>query len=251
MILKTQQKMIHPGRLLGCLLLGMLATMAVTYVLKQGYVNDSETDSELMRRLVASLERIAPRNADSSTTEFKGAIVESDGSGRWCPSEARPGFTTQLDMGQIHKAAGLLRKLPADRTYGSHLLPLAMACLVTKGPIFEMGAGRFSTRMLHRIAMEGSRRVLTAETDADWLEQFTNLTGPLHTFRHVDIARAGRQWDEVGNEHPWSVVFVDHRSLVDIRSDVSNDDDDDDDDGDDDEDDSVETGARTINNVCM
>ena len=105
-------------------------------------------------------------------------------------------------------------KFPVHSAYGSHVVPLLAAALVTEGPIFEMGSGFFSTPMLSEIAQSKNRFILTADTDKEWLDKFKKYEGDQHKFVYVPYTEGkgkGSEWEDVGNGTDWSLVFLDHR----------------------------------------
>lgn len=92
---------------------------------------------------------------------------------------------------------------------GTHFPVLAAAAARTQGPILEMGAGEFSTPMLHLICLPSRRRLVTVESDAAWLAQYKDLETPWHSFHHVKEGEedAFSLIDQIY----WDVAFVDHR----------------------------------------
>ena len=96
--------------------------------------------------------------------------------------------------------------------YGSHIHPLLVAALNTKGNIIEMGAGNFSTPLLHGLSEYYNRRLYTYESDGEWLKRFANFSSPLHSISFV------RNWDDVKPQG--GLVLIDHapaeRRMVDI-----------------------------------
>ena len=102
-------------------------------------------------------------------------------------------------------------------SYGTHITPLVTAVMNTKGPVFEMGCGDFSTPLLHSICKAQSRELLSTDTSKEWLEHFRDLECGFHKFVYVPVYEDDwelnpkhERWDDIGNQH-WSVVFVDHR----------------------------------------
>ena len=91
----------------------------------------------------------------------------------------------------------------------THFPILAGAVARTQGPILELGAGHFSTPMLHMMCLEKNRRLVTVEGDPEWLKTFKILETPWHEFHHMKI---GREDDfTLIDEADWAVVLVDHR----------------------------------------
>lgn len=105
--------------------------------------------------------------------------------------------------------------------FGTFFPILAALAARTNGPILELGAGDHSTPMLHLISRSG-RRVVTAETDIQWLQKYGTYGTANHTFHLIvpdgEKMRNGHQlaawqagwdaWDRIEQEH-WSVALVD------------------------------------------
>lgn len=62
--------------------------------------------------------------------------------------------------------------LPIDYKYGSNSIPLAVAALSTKGDILELGMGMFSTPLLHKVAIDQGRKLVSVDTEFEWVEKF-------------------------------------------------------------------------------
>jgi len=77
--------------------------------------------------------------------------------------------------------------------YGSHVHVLARAASLLKpgSRIVELGAGYFSTPMLHGIAQARGCTLLTVETSEEWAAKFTHLAAPWHPF---DVGCASTYW---------------------------------------------------------
>jgi len=104
-----------------------------------------------------------------------------------------------------------------DTKYGTHMVPLITAVQNTRGDIFEMGCGDFSTPLLHAVCLYQKRSILSADTSLEWLNLFKYLENDFHTFKYVDVYEDDweknpkpHKWDDIGNRE-WGVVFVDHR----------------------------------------
>lgn len=77
--------------------------------------------------------------------------------------------------------------------YATHL-PLLIECVLrTTGPVLEMGAGSFSTPILHELVAKRGRLLLTVENNREWLDPFRPLAGLNHVLAEsVDqLAAAG------------------------------------------------------------
>lgn len=80
------------------------------------------------------------------------------------------------------------------------------------GPIAEFGCGYCSTPFLHDISANLKLKLVSLESDQEWLERFKeSLESPLHEFRLVEdwSAELSRPvWDE-----HWALVFVDQHQF--------------------------------------
>ena len=88
---------------------------------------------------------------------------------------------------------------------GSHLPVLVRALKATSGPVVELGAGMYSTPILHTLCEAEGRKLVTYENDPEYFEWATHYQGSLHDVRKVD------DWDDVDLASVnWAVAFVDH-----------------------------------------
>lgn len=106
--------------------------------------------------------------------------------------------------------------------YHTHFPVLAAALHLAPagGHIFELGAGLWSTVMLHLCAQASGRHLTTLETDKEWLGRFDRLQGPGHDLVHVDPTPTG--WSaaietavevasvDCSSRKPVSLAFVDN-----------------------------------------
>jgi hypothetical protein len=92
--------------------------------------------------------------------------------------------------------------------YATHQPVLLAAVQATEGAIVEFGCGHGSTPLLHRLAVLDRRRLITLDTNEQWLARFrSQFESPWHEFHAVSQwgeALASLDWDA-----SWSVVFVD------------------------------------------
>lgn len=120
--------------------------------------------------------------------------------------------------------------IPNDNQYGTHFIPLTFAMLYTNGPILEMGAGHYSTPLLHLMSEKLNRKLYTADTSRNWLEEFTEFENELHEFHYVPVYDDDwslnprpNMWDKfLDIENGWGVVFIDHRPGDRRKVDVAN-----------------------------
>jgi predicted O-methyltransferase YrrM len=90
--------------------------------------------------------------------------------------------------------------------WGSHIPMLLTAFQSTHGPVLELGAGHFSTPILHSLCHATRRPLLTLESDAAWIKKFVGLESDVHELRLV------MSWDEIESviDDSWGLVFIDH-----------------------------------------
>lgn len=108
----------------------------------------------------------------------------------------------------------LAKRFLENPDYGTHMAPLFTAVMRTDGPILEMGAGDYSTPLLHALCSEKKRFLLTVETDQKWIDNFIDLKNFWHDFIYVSPYGEDSNlptWDSVGNDQRWSIVLIDHR----------------------------------------
>lgn len=110
--------------------------------------------------------------------------------------------------------------------WGTHLPVLATVVAQTTGPVLELGAGNYSTPLLHLLCAKMHRPLYTLESDAAWLAEFKDLESWDHSIIHVPDWDAARYIEEGPIEHNgnhsissnlilpadvrWAVAFVDH-----------------------------------------
>ncbi len=106
---------------------------------------------------------------------------------------------------------------------GTHFPALATVVMNTNGPVLEFGCGDYSTPLLHALCAPKKRLLVSTDTDKYWIALFLDLECEWHKFVHVDAYGTAndprntwlhsvnaQEWDKVGHEAHWSVVFVDH-----------------------------------------
>ena len=99
--------------------------------------------------------------------------------------------------------------MTVDLGYGSHFPMVALAVQETDCAVLELGAGWWSTPMLHELCRASGRYLLTVETKPDWLALFEQFRSPEHELLLVSEDDAGL--DRVPIEgRLWGCAFVDH-----------------------------------------
>jgi len=88
---------------------------------------------------------------------------------------------------------------------GSHIPVLIKMFQMTDGPILELGAGTFSTPLLHWLCLDNKRKLVTYETDKEY---FDSEIAQYKTDFH-DVHWIGSCLDVPNTDH-WGFVFIDH-----------------------------------------
>jgi len=108
-------------------------------------------------------------------------------------------------------------KFPLDNHYGSHAIVLLAVLYVSKsGPILELGMGPTSTPLLHNVALQQKRVLISADSDLQWINHFSYFTvnNSLHKLKYIEVkSQMGIEWSQSGihDFQDWTVVFIDHR----------------------------------------
>ena len=108
---------------------------------------------------------------------------------------------------QIHASFMNMVHVSKDNDFGfaSHQLVLSDTLKKVNKPILELGAGLHSTEMIHDISKKRGIKVLTLESDKEWLIKYEHLKTGLHDLQHGgDIKKFYAEDNE-----QWGLVFVD------------------------------------------
>lgn len=128
------------------------------------------------------------------------------------PTTRRQNVTTlSASESSIEKVNDLVMKyvtLPLDYGYGSGMIPLTIATLLSDGPILELGMGKFSTPLLHLIGTDQARQVVSLETDKEWMQKFAgyNSTQYHKIYYHSNFDSLSQYETNI----TWGMVLVDH-----------------------------------------
>ncbi len=85
---------------------------------------------------------------------------------------------------------------------GTHIPTLLKVIPRTTGDVCELGAGFFSTPILHWLCQ--GRKLVTYENDHDYYRMARQFQTYNHKIRKVD------DWKDVDYNRHWAVVFIDH-----------------------------------------
>lgn len=88
--------------------------------------------------------------------------------------------------------------------YGSHYPILAAAVARTAGPVLELGAGDWSTPMLHYMCKAMGRHLDTCDSDPKWLDRFGEYRS-----EHHQLINMHSNWVALVNVVRFGVAFVD------------------------------------------
>jgi predicted O-methyltransferase YrrM len=87
----------------------------------------------------------------------------------------------------------------------THRKVLTHAVKNSKGAVLEIGCGHGSTQILHDLCK--GRRLVTLETDKEWLAEFDHLATDEH---EIYSAESYEAFDKLIRSERWDVVFIDH-----------------------------------------
>ncbi len=91
-----------------------------------------------------------------------------------------------------------------SKAWSTHMPVLIRTVQMTNGPVLELGAGIFSTPLLHWLCAEKDRRLATYESVLKYYRIAKQFKSKTHTIKLVD------DWDKININKHWSVAFVDH-----------------------------------------
>ncbi len=83
---------------------------------------------------------------------------------------------------------------------------------ITTGPVLELGAGFGSTLMLHGLCGSMERRLVTLESDLNWLREFLHYGREWHTIKYVEHFLNLPEYTE-----QWGLAFIDHGNAGNIQ----------------------------------
>lgn len=75
---------------------------------------------------------------------------------------------------------------------------------MTTGPVLELGAGPYSTPLLHWLCAEDRRYLLTYENYIDYFKFAKHFQSRNHRIRHT------KDWSDIDTKTFWDVVLIDH-----------------------------------------
>ena len=91
-----------------------------------------------------------------------------------------------------------------SKAWTTHMPLLMRIVNLTNKPILELGAGLFSTPLLHWMCQEKNIKLVTYEN----IEEYLNFSKSFQSRNHS--VRLIKDWNEVKAKRDWGVVFIDH-----------------------------------------
>lgn len=89
-----------------------------------------------------------------------------------------------------------------QKQMSTHMLTLMRCVAETKGDICEVGAGFYSTALLHWLALD--RQIVTYESDPDYYHYARKFRNQNHRVRKTE------DFSDIDFDRHWSFVFIDH-----------------------------------------
>ena len=99
------------------------------------------------------------------------------------------------------------------KEYSTHQPMLIKTVQRSKGPVLELGAGLFSTPLLHWLCL--GRKLVTYEHDVDYYNFAKKFRSRNHRIYFVD------DWDDADIERAWGVALVDHAPAIRRKDDIA------------------------------
>lgn len=99
-------------------------------------------------------------------------------------------------------------KINFGKRYTTYIGTLVKVLQISKGDVVEMGAGVYSTPLLHWICKDMDRHLTSFENDKEYFNFARQYQSRLHRIRLVS------NWDEVNTTRHCGVVFIDHMPSI-------------------------------------
>jgi hypothetical protein len=90
------------------------------------------------------------------------------------------------------------------KEYSTHNSMLIKTVLMSKGPVLEVGAGFYSTPLLHWLCKNLDRLLITYESDPTFFAFARNFMSRGHRIRFI------KNWDDMDFKTHYGVVLIDH-----------------------------------------
>lgn len=95
-------------------------------------------------------------------------------------------------------------KADLEKGYSTHMGILIKILQVSEGDVVELGAGPFSTPLLHWLCKDMDRRLISYENDEEFYNFAKRFQSRLHRIRFID------DWNQLDTKTHRGVVFIDH-----------------------------------------
>jgi len=92
--------------------------------------------------------------------------------------------------------------------YGTHQMVLLETLRRVKGPVLELGAGDYSTELIHNALKGRNIKILTLDHDQEWLSKYDHLNSEFHDLKCVGNEDIQEFYDN-DNQY-WGLVFIDY-----------------------------------------
>lgn len=97
--------------------------------------------------------------------------------------------------------------------YATHQDVLKGVLKLVSKPVLELGAGNFSTQLIHDSLKDKGIHILTIESNSKWLAKYTYLESKEHSFKLVNLGQYENYYKHDKTE--WGLVFIDCESWKD------------------------------------
>lgn len=88
--------------------------------------------------------------------------------------------------------------------WSSYLPILIKVFQQSKGDVLELGAGVFSTPLLHWLCLDWKRNLVTYENNPEYFELHKKFRSSSHQINFVT------DWDYIDIDRKWGLAFIDH-----------------------------------------
>jgi len=101
--------------------------------------------------------------------------------------------------------------MKVNNGFGSHKFVLEhMIKMLDNKTVLELGSGDYSTSLIHNNVGDVNGKVITIDTDLDWLSKYFHLKTDFHDLIHYDMDKLNGFFESDTNT--WGLVFVDSGS---------------------------------------
>lgn len=105
-------------------------------------------------------------------------------------------------------------KISLTKAKSTHIPMLIKTVMISQGPVLEIGAGIYSTPLLHWLCKTMNRKLITYENSPDYYHFAKKFASNGHSIRYIE------SWDGLDFKTHWGVVLIDHdpdsRRVVDL-----------------------------------